>query len=118
MTPEQLAHFERLLRDERERLTALIRAREDETNEGSPAWRAGDLSAVPYHNADLGTDEMQREVDGIVGDEERATLAEIDAALERLYRSPAAYGVDERTGTPIPLARLELVPWARVSVDR
>lgn len=118
MTPEQRAHFEQRLRNERERLLALIRAADDEASEGSPTRRAGDLSEVPLHNADRGSDEMQREVDGILGDGQRATLEEIDAALERLYRTPDTFGIDERTGAPIPLARLELVPWARVGVAR
>ena len=43
---------------------------------------------------------------------ETAELAEIDAALERLYQRPEDYGRCERTGTPIPFERLDLVPWA------
>ena len=42
-----------------------------------------------------------------------AQLAEIDAALERLYKRPDEYGRCERTGKPIPFKRLDLVPWAR-----
>ena len=38
---------------------------------------------------------------------------EIDGALERLYRDPKRFGVCERTGEPIPFARLDLIPWAR-----
>ena len=49
---------------------------------------------------------------------ERATaeLTEIDAALDRLYNNPDAYGRDERTGQPIPFARLDIIPWARTTV--
>jgi len=42
-----------------------------------------------------------------------AALAEIDAALDRLYRTPKQFGVCEATGQPIPFERLEIVPWAR-----
>ena len=40
-------------------------------------------------------------------------LAEIDAALERLYRDPGRFGICEDTGNPTPLARLEVIPSAR-----
>jgi RNA polymerase-binding transcription factor DksA len=43
-------------------------------------------------------------------------LAEIDAALERLYRKPERYGHDERTGEEIPFERLDPIPWARARV--
>lgn len=116
MTRAQLAHFERRLREERERITDLLRAAEAENAAGSPSERAGDLTSLPFHPADVGTDTMQREVDAMLGATERATLAEIDAALDRLYRTPERFGTDERTGAPIPLARLELIPWARFGV--
>ena len=87
-------------------------ARSDEERD-----QAGDLSALPTHAADLGSDEQQRELDTSVNQNEADTLAEIDAALERLYKTPERFGVDARTGKPIPLERLEIVPWARFSVD-
>jgi len=40
-------------------------------------------------------------------------LEEIDAALERLYRTPERFGICEETGRPIPFERLEIIPWAR-----
>jgi RNA polymerase-binding transcription factor DksA len=51
-------------------------------------------------------------------DESNATrvsneLAEIDAALERLYKTPSKYGLCEDTGREIPFERLDIVPWAR-----
>ena len=109
--------FEKRLLDERARITAVLdrmnaTARSDEQRD-----QDGDLSALPTHPADLGTDEQQRELESSVNQNEADTLAEIDAALERLYRTPERYGVDERTGKPIPLARLEVIPWARYDVD-
>ena len=117
MTPEQIAHFERRLQDERARLLDLLRMAEAENLAGSASERAGDLSQVPHHNADVATDAMQRELEGLVAGVEHMTLGEIDAALDRLYRTPEQYGLDERTGAPIPLARLEVIPWARFGID-
>ena len=113
MTKEELAHFERRLLEERARIAEVLeRGRADAGGEEARD-QAGDLSAFPMHPADLGTDEMQRELDDAVASREAATLAEIDAALDRLYRTPERFGVDERTGAPIARERLDLIPWAR-----
>jgi RNA polymerase-binding transcription factor DksA len=40
-------------------------------------------------------------------------LAEIDAALDRLHRSPDRFGVCEHTGEAIPFERLDVIPRAR-----
>jgi RNA polymerase-binding transcription factor DksA len=75
--------------------------------------RAGDLTRYPFHPADLGTDTMDAERE--VSNETRMSgeLAELDAALDRLYRTPERFGICEETGRPIPFERLDIVPWAR-----
>ena len=75
--------------------------------------RAGDVTKYPFHPADLGTDTMDAELE--VSNETRMSgeLAEIDAALDRLYRTPERFGICEETGRPIPFERLDIVPWAR-----
>jgi DnaK suppressor protein len=75
--------------------------------------RAGDLTTVPFHIADRGTDTMQDELEASNATRMSRELAEIDAALERLYHSPERFGVCEDTGRPIPLERLDVIPWAR-----
>ena len=115
MTKDELAYFERRLLDERARVTEVLQRDRAEAGDEEARDQAGDLSAFPFHPADLGTDEMQRELDDAVASREAATLAEIDAALERLYRTPERFGLDERTGAPIGRERLELIPWARTN---
>lgn len=109
--------FEKRLLDERARLTAVLQRMNATARSEEARDQDGDLSVMPTHPADLGTDEQQRELESSVNRNEADTLAEIDAALERLYKSPDRFGVDERTGKPIPLARLEVVPWARYGVE-
>ena len=116
MTKDDLAYFERRLLDERARVADMLRRGRADAGDEEARDQAGDLSAFPMHPADLGTDEMQRELDDAVATGEAATLAEIDAALERLYRAPERFGVDERTGAPIPRERLDVIPWARTGV--
>ena len=116
LSDSQRDQLERLLLAERERVTAALDRlgrRFAETEQDAD----GDLSNVPFHFADLGTDESARKVDAT--DETRIDqeLHEIDAALERLYREPASFGRDERTGEDIPFERLKIIPWARRRVD-
>ena len=116
LSDSQRDQLERLLLAERERVTAALDRlgrRFAETEQDAD----GDLSNVPFHFADLGTDESARQVDAT--DETRIDqeLHEIDAALERLYREPASFGRDERTGEDIPFERLKIIPWARRRVD-
>ena len=56
---------------------------------------------------------MQEELDAANATRISNELAEIDAALERLYETPEKFGICEETGKDIPFRRLELIPWAR-----
>lgn len=67
------------------------------------------------HMADAATDTIDRDVFlGLVSFEQES-LYEIDAALERIEEG--TYGICELTGQPIPMVRLEAIPWARFSLD-
>lgn len=73
-----------------------------------------DLSNMPIHMADLGTDSY--EIDNIIGlmDSERKILVEIDEALSRI--EDGTYGICQGRGEPIPRQRLKAIPWARYCV--
>lgn len=109
----QRLHLERRLKDERaralDRLATLVADRRVETLQE----RAGDLTLAPHHPADEGTDAEDDAVAASNATRISRELAEIDAALERLYKTPERFGLSETTGEPIPFGRLNLVPWAR-----
>lgn len=113
LTDAQRRHLERRLQEERAQLSRAldrslaVQARDDEQD------RAGDLSKVPFHLADLGTDSIDAEVETSNETRMSGELAEIDAALGRLYQTPERFGMCEETGRPIPFERLDLIPWAR-----
>ena len=113
LSPTQRAHLERRLHDERARAQALLGRLVDEHAEADRQDASGDLTLAPFHPADLGTDTMDEELDASNATRVSRELAEIDAALERLYRHPDRFGVCEASGRPIPFERLDLVPWAR-----
>jgi DnaK suppressor protein len=113
LTDAQRRHLESRLREERARLqrdldrSLAVQEQEDEQD------RAGDLSKYPFHVADLGTDTMDAELDASNETRMSAELTEIEAALDRLYRTPERFGICEQTGKPISFERLDIIPWAR-----
>jgi RNA polymerase-binding transcription factor DksA len=113
LTTSQRDHIERRLHEERTRALALVNEIVAERSRSSEQQAAGDLSLVPIHPADLASDRQDEDIDLANATRASAELAEIDAALERLYTSPERFGQCEDTGAPIPFERLELIPWAR-----
>lgn len=113
LTEKQRRHLARRLQEERTRALRTLNRSVSEHAEADEQDRSGNLSAVPLHPADLGTDTMQAELDASNATRVSRELAEIDAAIERLHSTPEKYGVCEDTGEDIPYERLDLIPWAR-----
>lgn len=115
LSAPQLREIERRLLEERTRsLRSLARLGLVATDRGDGASD----SLMPLHMADRGTATMQETLDAALASRESHTLAEIDAALRRLYQSPARFGLDELTGAPIAFERLDILPWTRRSTGR
>ncbi len=113
LTDAQRQHLERRLKEERVRVLRLLNRSVGDHAGASDQDRAGDLTLAPLHLADRGTDTMQDELDAANTTRLSRELAEIDAALDRLYRTPEQFGRCEETGREIPFERLDIIPWAR-----
>lgn len=75
----------------------------------------GNLSHVPMHMADMGSDNFEQEFTlGLVESESRL-LREIDAALMRIEQK--VYGVCLDRAVPIGKLRLEAKPWAKYCIE-
>jgi len=72
---------------------------------------SGDLSTMPIHMADLGSDNYELEFTLGLIEGERAILKEIEEALDRIRQG--TYGFCLATGNPIGKARLKAKPWAK-----
>lgn len=72
----------------------------------------GELSFHRTHIADQGSENFQCEFASQLKSIEFHALREIDEALTRIAQG--TYGICERCGEPIPYARLEVVPYARL----
>jgi RNA polymerase-binding transcription factor DksA len=113
LSDTQRRHLTKRLQEERALALRTLNRTVAEGSEEDEQDRAGDLSVVPFHPADLGTDTMQAELDASNATRVSRELAEIDAALERMIQAPEKFGICEDTGKDIPYARLDLIPWAR-----
>lgn len=104
-----------ILLERRRLLVGDVNHMQDSSMKKSMAAASGDLSTVPYHMADVGTDNFEHEFTlGLIENEEEE-LREIDAALERIEET--SYGVCETCEKPIPKGRLKVIPYARLCID-
>ena len=109
LTPEQTRHFRDRLEADRAELEAAIAALDAELKrperEEAGATDLGDEAANVFDREEA---IAQIEVD-------RDILGRIERARQRLDQG--TYGTSEVSGKPIPLDRLEAVPWATALVD-
>lgn len=75
---------------------------------------SGDLSSLPLHIADQGTDSFEQEMTIGFMETEGEELKEIEEALTRIRDD--RYGVCESCYKSIPKSRLEAIPYARLCV--
>jgi RNA polymerase-binding protein DksA len=105
---QQLLHLRHRLRGDVSQLA-------DEALHKAGGEASGNLSNVPIHMADLGTDNFEQEFTlGLLQNEEQL-LQEIEAALQRIDQG--TFGRCEECQRPIPRARLQAIAYARRCVD-
>ena len=115
MTDEQRKHLENRLLQERDRATRALERLDEAATIATED--DGDLTTYSQHLADNGTDTMEQEKSLMLLGKEARTMAEIDEALQRIYKQPELYGQCDNCGADIPFARLDVVPWARHCLD-
>jgi DnaK suppressor protein len=74
----------------------------------------GDLSSMPIHMADLGSDNFEQEFTLSLMENEEGNLGRIEAALERI--EDGTYGTCEECGVKIPKKRLNAIPFVVMCV--
>ena len=111
MVKKELDHYTQLLLTERARLLGLVHGIEDEALRS----KGGNLSNMPLHMADVGTDTFDQDLALGMAETERKLLGEINSALKRIEEK--TYGMCEMTGKQIPKTRLNAKPWARFTID-
>lgn len=109
LTSQQILHFRELLEQRRHRLSSDLTLMQDEALKVTGQDNSADSVA------DAGTDNYEQDFTLGLIESEEALAREVDEALMRIERN--AFGVCESCETPIPLARLEILPFTRCCVD-
>ena len=115
LSDTELNHFKDLLLQRRYELVGDVGQMMGNGQQGGRHDASGDLSSMPIHMADIGTDNYEHEFTLGLVESERKLLREIDRALEKIITR--TYGVCEGTQKPINTERLEAKPWARYSIE-
>lgn len=111
LSAKELTEYKKILLEARAELIARVTGLEDEALRSS----GGNLSNMPLHMADIGTDTFDQDLAIGMAETERELLREIDEALDRVVAK--TYGVCQLTGKPIPKARLDAKPWAKYTIE-
>ncbi len=115
LTNGEIQQFKETLLQKRAELIGDVNSIESEALRKSRLDAAGDLSSMPIHMADIGTDNFEQEFALGLMDGERRFLGQINDALVRIENG--VYGICEGTAKPIAKARLQASPWARYCIE-
>jgi DnaK suppressor protein len=112
LTRRDLDRYRKLLLDKRHEILGDVESLQtDRTNKNS----GGNLSNMPLHMADVGSDNYEQEFTLHLVESERKLLREIDAALTRI--KGGTFGVCVERGVPISKARIDAKPWAKYCIE-
>lgn len=111
---EMKVYKERLLLM-RARLRGDVNALADSALQKTRSEASGDLSSMPIHMADIGSDNYEQEFTLNMMQNEEDTLAMIEAALERI--EGGTYGVCEECEYDIKKSRLNAIPYTPFCID-
>jgi RNA polymerase-binding protein DksA len=114
LAPSTLERLAGRLQDERERLEMIIADHEREREQSRLAEASADRNADP-DNVDGGAIEVEMEMDIAMVQNARDLLDRVRHAQDRMEKG--LYGICEVTGEPIPVARLEALPYATTTVE-
>lgn len=115
MKATELAQYKTTLLELRQKLAENVNFMEDEALGQSGQDASGDLSNVPIHMADVGTDNYDRDLTiGLIqnGEEE---LRVIDEALERIGNK--TFGSCEVCGKKVTKVRLDALPYVKNCIE-
>jgi DnaK suppressor protein len=109
MKKSEAKEFKNLLLTLRSRLRGDVTGMADAALRKTRAESSGDLSSMPIHMADLGTDAFEQEFTLSMMEHEGNALEQIEGALERI--EDGVYGVCVECESKIPKTRLQVLPY-------
>ena len=115
LTSAEVNHYKMILLQKRAELIGDVNNIENEALKKSRHDASGDLSNMPIHMADIGTDNFEQEFSIGLMDGERKLLCQINEALDRIEKK--TYGICEGMNKVISKARLNAIPWAKYCIE-
>jgi DnaK suppressor protein len=112
---EDTVYFKKQLLALRERLVGKVDSMQGEALKRSRQDASGDLSNVPIHMADVGTDNYERDLMIELIESGEDGLRNIDTALEKIEEG--TFGVCELCAKKINKERLKAIPFAKCCID-
>ena len=109
MNKSELKVYKELLLAMRARLRGDVHAMADAALNKTRAEASGDLSLMPIHMADVGTDNYEQEFTLSLMQNEEGVLELVESALERI--EDGDYGVCAECQGRIPKTRLSAIPY-------
>jgi RNA polymerase-binding transcription factor DksA len=112
----RLAELRARLEDERNRLRSLSGDAAPDRIASIAELDPGDaFAAEPQDFGDQGYDLQMENTEMALSRNDQLLLDQVERALRRM--DEGTYGLSEVTGKPIPIERLEALPWATTNVD-
>jgi DnaK suppressor protein len=107
--------FREMLQGLRNRLRGDLDQMTDEALRRDQPDASGNLSNVPLHMADVGTENYDQEFTLSLIENEQETLGQIYDALDRI--KAGTFGVCEGCGGPIAKPRLQAIPYTKLCIE-
>jgi DnaK suppressor protein len=114
MNQTEIRFYKERLLELRARLRGDVNQLADAALKKSRSEANGDLSSMPIHMADIGSDNFEQEFTLSLMESEGAALEKIEASLERIEEG--VYGNCEECGVKIPKSRLNAIPYATLCI--
>ncbi len=115
MNKSELEGYRKRLTDLQNRLDGDVSHLADEALRKNQRDASGNLSSMPIHMADIGTDNFEQEFTLNLLQNEESVLKEISSAFDRLDKG--TFGTCEECDSPIPKPRLAALPYTRYCVE-
>jgi DnaK suppressor protein len=112
---EDFEAFRVTLEKLRSRLRGDLNQMTDEALRRNATNNSGNLSNVPLHMADVGTENYDQEFTLELIENEQETLDLVNQAIDRIVRG--TYGQCMECGAPIPKSRLQAIPYTKHCID-
>jgi len=114
LTKKELGEFRRLLEDERGRLLEELEAMEEHTPEVEDQVGMDIGGGYDEDLADVASNTFEREKGLALESSVQQMLAQVEDALGRI--DDGTYGICQRCGDPIDIARLRVLPFAMLCI--